>query len=321
MVEIIVDTDYTSLSQQSPSTTTSQSHSPNTRTPRQSSTSHISQHDLLFKDTKNGPVIIGMTESPRETCSSKSKIYMLSRVVTGNGNGNGTRTSLNQMQRSVECATNDGSNNNNNHEDNKNANNIYRAMDVLDTLYHEKNEESWTNDQEAILHSWAETAALYRSLHIYAYEYYSFINNIITYPIILLSALLGMSGFATITNEKPTTTQLTIAYISAFSNFIVALLTSIMKVKKYSEKSENHLMASVNYVKFYREIKLELVLDRGSRAYSIDFCRNIKHKFNTLTTNSPIIPQHIQKKQSMLGGMVSPIKPIPTNNDAENLIF
>lgn len=304
MVEIIVDTNLIRDTLVKDEISQSPSQSSMTRTPRQS-TSHLSPHDLVIKETKNGPVIIGMTEYP-----TSSKIYMVSRGNTRRSND----CCFNQVQ-SVECAKNDATSTTTNQpEDNESTNNIYRAMDVLDTLYHEKNEESWTNDQEAILNSWAETAALYRSLHLNAYEYYSFINNIITYPVILLSALLGMSGFATITNEKPTTTEITIAYISAVSNFIVALLTSIMKVKKYSEKSENHLTASINYIKFYREIKLELVLDRGSRAYSIDFCRNIKHKFNTLTTNSPTIPKHIQTKNG-LNGIFPQIIPTPTNKE------
>lgn len=174
--------------------------------------------------------------------------------------------------------------------------NIYKAMDVLDHLSQAKNEESWTVHQEEILNLWAEKALLYRWLHLKTAEYYSFINNLLTYPTILLSSVLGMSGFAMITREKPTMFEIIIAYIMAGCNFLVAVLSSIQKVKQYSEKSEQHTTASVAYIKFYREIKLELAIDRGSRAYSIDFCKTMKTKFNKLTKASPMIPANIQRR-------------------------
>lgn len=230
------------------------------------STPSMVRNSLFFKRTKSGPVMIEMAESPKSCNVRRRSEIIVHRVLDDNKPNNDTNTD------------------------------IYRAMDVLDTLSHAKNEESWTDEQEAILNLWAEKAAMYRWLHRQAYEYYALINNIITYPIILLSAILGMSGFAMITNEKPSETEIVIAYVTAGSNFVVALLSSIQKVKQYSENSEKHLTASVEYVKFYREIKLELVIDRGSRAYSIDFCRDIKNKFNKLTSNSPTIPYHLQKK-------------------------
>jgi hypothetical protein len=173
--------------------------------------------------------------------------------------------------------------------------NIYKAMDVLDNLSQLKNEESWTDQQEHILNVWADKAVTYRMLHIQACEYYRFINNLLTYPIILLSTVLGMGGFAIITYKKPTHAEIIIAYIMAACNFIVALLSSIQKVMRCSENSEQHLLASVEYVKFNREIQMELVVDRGSRVYSIDFCRDIKHQYNKLTAISPPLPPHICK--------------------------
>lgn len=181
----------------------------------------------------------------------------------------------------------------NKNDQKSNSTEIYRAMAMLEEITNRKTLDSWTNAQEKMLLKWAEHAMTYRSLHARANEHYRFMNDLLAYPIILVSSVLGMGGFVMISEEKPTHVEIILAYIMAGCNIIVAFLSSVQKVKRFSELSEQHQAASVEYLKFHREIKMELILDRGSRTYSTDFCRDAKHQYDRLATNYPIIPRHI----------------------------
>lgn len=174
-----------------------------------------------------------------------------------------------------------------------NSTEIYRAMAMLEEITNRKTVDSWTNAQEKMLSKWAEHAMTYKSLHARASEYYRRTNDLLAYPIILVSSVLGMGGFVMISEEKPTHIEIILAYVMAGCNIIVAFLSSVQKVKRFSELSEQHQTASVEYLKFHREIKMELILDRGSRTYSTDFCRDAKYQYDRLATNYPTIPRHI----------------------------
>jgi hypothetical protein len=76
---------------------------------------------------------------------------------------------------------------------------------------------------------------------------------------------------------------------------MVAMLSSILKYKKYGEMAEKHHISAVEYSKFYREVKLELVLDTAERSHAIEYSKTIKNNYDKLLSNSPEIPGHISK--------------------------
>jgi len=172
---------------------------------------------------------------------------------------------------------------------------VFKAMAQLEELTQHKNQDSWTENQEHLLNTWAEKAASYRWMHEHSIEYFRFLSDLLTYPIIFVSSILGMSGFAMISHEKPTMFEIQISYTIAGLNVLVAFLSSLQKLKRYSESAESHKISSCGYVKFYREITMELVLDRINRTYSVDFCRDAKIQYDKLASDSPGIPSHIVK--------------------------
>jgi ABC-type multidrug transport system fused ATPase/permease subunit len=194
---------------------------------------------------------------------------------------------------------------------------VYRAMALLEELASRKTMDSWTNAQENMLTKWAKHAMMYRQLHIQSSEYYRFLNDIFAYPIILVSSVLGMGGFVMISDDKPSQLEMIMAYIMAGCNIIVAFLSSIQKLKRFSELAEQHQLASVEYLKFHREIKMELILDRGNRSYATDFCRDAKHQYDRLATNYPGIPRHIVDKYYR---MKDSSKPKPNHEDCDNTL-
>lgn len=179
------------------------------------------------------------------------------------------------------------------------AEELYHAYDIIDREKSRKNSLSWNNkSQEDLLDSWAENAASYKWMHIKAARYYDFINDIITIPVIVLSSLSAMGAVFVINNSEGETIDRAnqiIDYIFAGANLIIATLSSVQKYKRFGEISEKHRVAAVEYSKFYREIKLELVLDPKARKYAIDYSKNIKMAYDKLLSSSPDIPEHISK--------------------------
>lgn len=179
------------------------------------------------------------------------------------------------------------------------AEELYHAYDIIDREKSRKNSLSWNNkSQEDLLDSWAENAASYKWMHIKAARYYDFINDIITIPVIMLSSLSAMGAVFVISNNEGETIDRAnqiIEYIFAGANLIIATLSSVQKYKRFGEISEKHRVAAVEYSKFYREIKLELVLDPKARKYAIDYSKNIKMAYDKLLSSSPDIPEHISK--------------------------
>jgi hypothetical protein len=178
------------------------------------------------------------------------------------------------------------------------AEEVYHAYDIINREKSRKNSMSWNKPQELLLDAWAENAASYKWMHIKAARYYNFLNDLITIPIIVLSSLSAMGAVFVISNhEGETTDQVNniIEYIFAGANLIVATLSSIQKYKRFGENSDRHRTAAVEYSKFYREIKLELVLDPKARNFATDYSKNIKMAYDKLLSNSPEIPQHISK--------------------------
>lgn len=180
----------------------------------------------------------------------------------------------------------------------QNATDMYRAMAILEKMTQQKNMSSWSRDQESMLNIWAEKAADYKTMHEMASNYYRFMNDLLAYPIILVSSVLGMGGFAIIKTkqEHQNDFDIIMAYVIAACNLLVAFLSSLQKMKKYSENAQLHHAAAIEYIKFYREIKMELIIDRGHRTYALDFCRDAKLQYDKLVSESPTIPSSIENK-------------------------
>ena len=168
----------------------------------------------------------------------------------------------------------------------------YKMKLRMDDISRHKNAESWTSNQEMLIKIWADKAAGYRWLHNHSHLHFKYWENMMTYPIIILSCLSGIGGFSIIT-EKPSMYEIILQYIFSACNFFVAIFTSFQRINTFPEKADHHLKTAIQFSKYYRMIKLELCLDKELRSNSIDFCNECKNEYDRLTTTSPEIPIQI----------------------------
>jgi len=148
----------------------------------------------------------------------------------------------------------------------------------------------WHPQQEKILKSWGEAAACYRYMHYQAYCSYKKLSMKFTIPLIIVSTVTGTANFAQET--FPPTVQPFVPSAIGGLNLITAIATTIMQFLKINELMEGHRVASVQYGKLSRTIRLELTLPLSERIQDgttmVENCRN---EYDRLIEQSPNVPK------------------------------
>jgi hypothetical protein len=209
----------------------------------------------------------------------------------------------------------DDNNNNNNikyHDinDNNDNNDINDNTEDDDDMCHPKsiknlqthhqqtdNTNNWTDKQEKLLIKWAEKAAGYRWLHNTARMKFKRFHDYLSYPTIILSSITGVGGFAVLnpssSTEVSTSNQmkiLIIQYLFAFMNVISSIINSIAKFTNSMQLSESHSSLCVQYSKFYRNIDMELSLEKNNRVNAVKFVARCRQEYDRMLSESPDIP-------------------------------
>jgi len=161
----------------------------------------------------------------------------------------------------------------------------------------DESEMKWCDKQEQLLLNWAEKAAGYRWLHNHARVHYNRQNNRLSYPSIIISSITGVGGFAVLNPSgsddlsSSSKTNIMIAqYLFAFLNVIAGILTSILKFSGSNTLAGRHSLACVQYSKFYRNVEMELSLQREHRQNVGEFFQKCRYEYDRLLDDSPDLP-------------------------------
>ena len=150
----------------------------------------------------------------------------------------------------------------------------------------------WHSQQEKILKSWGEAAACYRYMHYQAYCSYKNQSMKFTIPLIIVSTITGTANFAQET--FPPTVQPYVPSAIGGLNLITAIATTIMQFLKINELMEGHRVASVQYGKVSRTIRLELTLPLTETTQSgTNMIENMRAEYDRLIEQSPNVPKYI----------------------------
>ena len=148
----------------------------------------------------------------------------------------------------------------------------------------------WHPQQEKILKSWGEAAACYRYMHYQAYCSYKNLSMKFTIPLIIVSTITGTANFAQET--FPPTVQPFVPSAIGGLNLITAIATTIMQFLKINELMEGHRVASVQYGKVSRTIRLELTLPLSERTQNgTNMIENMRTEYDRLIEQSPNVPK------------------------------
>ena len=148
----------------------------------------------------------------------------------------------------------------------------------------------WHPQQEKILKAWGEAAACYRYMHYQAYCSFKNLSMKFTIPLIIVSTVTGTANFAQET--FPPSVQPFVPSAIGGLNLITAIATTIMQFLKINELMEGHRVASVQYGKISRTIRLELTLPLSERTLNgTNMIENMRTEYDRLIEQSPNVPQ------------------------------
>jgi len=155
----------------------------------------------------------------------------------------------------------------------------------------------WTDKQERLLMKWGEKAAGYRWLHNMARIKFKRQHDYLSYPTIILSSITGVGGFAVLNPSSSGETStlnkqniLIIQYLFALMNVIGGMINSIAKFNNSLQLSEAHSAMCIQYSKFYRNIDMELSLEKNNRVNAVKFVAKCRQEYDRLLSEAPDIP-------------------------------
>jgi hypothetical protein len=155
-----------------------------------------------------------------------------------------------------------------------------------------KNKFTWSPQQEQILKTWGEASACYRYMHNHAFLIYKKQNMQFSLPVIVLSTITGTANFAQ--SSLPASIRGAAPAMIGGLNLIAGIIATIMQFLKISEMMEGNRVASLQYGKLSRTIRLELTLPIEERSCDgstmIDTCRA---EYDKLIEQSPPIPYFV----------------------------
>jgi len=150
----------------------------------------------------------------------------------------------------------------------------------------------WHPQQEVILKTWGEASACYRYMHNHAYLVFKKQSMRFTLPVIVLSTITGTANFAQ--NSFPENMRGMVPSIIGAMNLIAGIIATIMQFLKINELMEGFRVASLQYGKLSRTIRLELSLPVEERSIDgtsmIETCRA---EYDRLIEQSPPLPYFI----------------------------
>ncbi len=155
-----------------------------------------------------------------------------------------------------------------------------------------KNKFVWSPQQEQILKTWGEASACYRYMHNHAFLIYKKQNMNFSLPVIILSTVTGTANFAQ--SSLPASIRGAAPAVIGGLNLIAGIIATVMQFLKISEMMEGNRVASLQYGKLSRTIRLELTLPIEERSCDgstmIDTCRA---EYDKLIEQSPPIPYFV----------------------------
>lgn len=151
--------------------------------------------------------------------------------------------------------------------------------------------EYWKEEEEQILRDWADKAQCYELMHSKSHEIYNYRNTLFVIPVIIISTITGTANFAQ--DRVPADKQAAFVMSVGALNILAAIISTIAQYFKISELNESYRVGTLQWGKFYRNIKTELAkhpLDRVPPTNMLSMC---KEEFDRLLEIYPDIPQKV----------------------------
>lgn len=146
----------------------------------------------------------------------------------------------------------------------------------------------WNDKNEKLIVSIGENAASYKWMHQKSFGMYTNLNRFISLLIVCSNAILtAQSAF------QGNYTECDASLFQKILIYIVTALSIVYSFLRFQETATNHQNAIKNFSELYHEIQQQMCLYRKDRIKASKYIQTIMRKYDTLTTDSPRIPDFI----------------------------
>lgn len=151
---------------------------------------------------------------------------------------------------------------------------------------------NWSSQFENLVASEAERARGLAWIHMRSEQKFSFKNNIIAIPVIVLSTLAGTASVGS-SSLFPEGEQKMGSIIIGLVSIGVGILNTISSYFSFSRRAEAHRQAYLAYSKLFSEIAVELSLPRHERLDPDKILSDLRTNMSRLAETTPTPPQDI----------------------------
>lgn len=156
----------------------------------------------------------------------------------------------------------------------------------------EAREINWSSQFENLIASEAERARGLAWIHMRSEQKFSFKNNIIAIPVIVLSTLAGTASVGS-SSLFPEGDQKIGSICIGLVSIGVGILNTISSYFSFSRRAEAHRIAYLAYSKLFSEIAVELSLPRHERLDPDKILSELRTNMSRLAETTPTPPQDI----------------------------
>ena len=151
-------------------------------------------------------------------------------------------------------------------------------------------DDVWDERDELLLLTWAEKAAGLRWLHVEAGKLQSYLNDALSVPVVILSALAGLGS---ITNNA-CSGWIGVAF--TVINLANATLVSFQRYSEPGQKASTHKAIAADYSKLYRSVAQQLSLPIRRRENCVEFTTATRTEYDRLVSSSLDVPACIVRR-------------------------
>lgn len=145
---------------------------------------------------------------------------------------------------------------------------------------------TWNSAIENLIKGLGEKALSLSWLHSRSEKRYTYLNNYLAIPAIVLSTVTGAGsiGFGSTADVS-----LAMGGIS----ILVSVISTLNSYFSFAKRAEAHRITSISYSKLYLQISIELSLPRKKRMIVKDFMKTVSEQIQRLNEIQPQIPDKV----------------------------
>jgi hypothetical protein len=144
----------------------------------------------------------------------------------------------------------------------------------------------WTSAIEALIKAQGEKALSYNWLHTRSEKRYTFLNNYLAIPTIVISTITGAGSIGFGGNQD-------VSYAMGILSIIVSIISTLNSYFLFAKRAESHRITAVSYSKLYLQISIELALPRSKRMNVKDFLKIVSEQIQRMNEIQPQIPDKV----------------------------